>query len=68
VIHINYGICEPDKTCAFNHEPANQPIAGSSFAYQATEKISCVLAHIAVQLLENPVMVANATAVTRAQQ
>ncbi|KAK3369456.1 hypothetical protein B0T24DRAFT_532122 [Lasiosphaeria ovina] len=64
VFHPNFGICPPGTAhCAFNHEPPFRDLAGTDFSYTQTEIVARALAQIAVELLNDPVMMANATAI-----
>ena len=67
VFHPNFNICAPDGECAFNHEPDFHDVAGTEYSYTRTEVVARGLAHLAVQLLNDPVMMANATAVLATQ-
>lgn len=66
VFHPNYSICDKASSggvCAFNHEPGFAEAAGTEYAYQRTEVIARVLADVAVRLLNDPAVMANATAI-----
>ncbi|KAK0630965.1 hypothetical protein B0T17DRAFT_616549 [Bombardia bombarda] len=63
VFHPNFNICQAGEPCAFNHEPPFRDVAGTDFSYTRTEVIARSLAHIAVELLNDPAMMANATAI-----
>jgi hypothetical protein len=63
VFHPNFNICSPEGECAFNHEPDFHGVAGTEYSYTRTEVVARGLAHLAVQLLNDPAMMANATAV-----
>jgi len=54
VLHANFGICSEDRaTCPFNHMPEFAEMAGEDYAYEQTEKIARVLAHLAVELADD---------------
>ncbi|KAJ9142071.1 Aminobenzoyl-glutamate utilization protein B [Pleurostoma richardsiae] len=59
------GICENDGLCAFNHEPPFRNVSGTEYSYSRTEVVARAQAHLAVQLLNDPGMMANATAIIR---
>ncbi|KAK3368735.1 hypothetical protein B0H63DRAFT_80784 [Podospora didyma] len=63
VFHPNFGICAPNGTgpCAFNHEPPFRDVAGTEYSYSRTEIVARALAHVAVELLNNKTMMAEAT-------
>lgn len=63
VFHPNFGICAPDVDCVVNHEPAFHDAAGTEYSYTRTEFVARALAHVAVELLNDPAMMANATAI-----
>lgn len=63
VFHPNFNICGPGGECAFNHEPDFHDVAGTEYSYTRTEVVARGLAYLAVQLLNDPTMMANATAV-----
>ncbi|KAK4034518.1 hypothetical protein C8A01DRAFT_39000 [Parachaetomium inaequale] len=63
VFHPNFGICAPGGHCAFNHEPGFHDVAGTEYSYTRTEIVARALADLAVQLLNDPVMMANATGI-----
>jgi hypothetical protein len=64
VFFPNFNICAPDAAvCPFPHEPAFRITAGTDFAYTQTEKVARALAYIAVELLANSDMMAQATAI-----
>ncbi len=65
VFHPNFGVCAPGGECALNHEPPFRDVAGTEYSYTRTEFVARALAHIAVELLNNPAMMANATAILR---
>jgi hypothetical protein len=62
VLHANFNICDqPVAQCPFNHDPPFHLIAGTDHAYDQTEKTARAIAHIAVQLLNDPNMMSDAT-------
>ena len=64
VFFPNFNICAPDAAeCPFPHEPAFRTTAGTDYAYSQTEKVARALAYIAVELLTDPDMMAQATAI-----
>ncbi|KAH6839627.1 hypothetical protein B0I37DRAFT_316333 [Chaetomium sp. MPI-CAGE-AT-0009] len=63
VFHPNFAICAPDGKCAFNHEPGFHDVAGTEYSYTRTEVVARGLAHLAVQFLNDPAMMTNATAI-----
>ncbi|KAI9695977.1 MAG: hypothetical protein M1820_008318 [Bogoriella megaspora] len=65
VMHSNYNICN-QTVCAFNHEPGFLPLSGTDFAFQQTEIVARATAQIAVELLNDPNMMADATKNIRA--
>jgi hypothetical protein len=61
-LHANFNVCELEANlCPFNHEPPFRVISGTDFAYNQTEKVGRAIAQIAVQLLNDPDMMADAT-------
>lgn len=60
VLHANYNICNI-SVCAFNHEPGFRLLAGMDFAYEQTEIIGRAIAQVAVELLNDPELMAGAT-------
>lgn len=63
IFHPNFNICAPGGQCAFNHEPAFHDVAGTEYSYGQTEIVARALAYLAVELLNDPAMMANATAI-----
>lgn len=63
VFHPNFNICPPGGECAFNHEPFFHDVAGTEYSFGRTEIVARALAHLAVQLLSDPAMMANATVI-----
>jgi hypothetical protein len=63
VFHPNFGVCDPDGECAVNHEPEFHDVAGSEYSYTRTEFVARALAHMAVELMNDAAMMANATAI-----
>ncbi|TAQ85081.1 hypothetical protein B7494_g6600 [Chlorociboria aeruginascens] len=59
-----WNLCEPGGICAFNHEPLYREVAGTNYSYTRTEIMARALAHIAVELLNDPAFMLNATAIT----
>ncbi|KAH8882091.1 hypothetical protein GQ53DRAFT_886113, partial [Thozetella sp. PMI_491] len=64
VLHANYNICTTGNItlCPFNHDPPFASLAGADFAYAATEQVARAVAAVAVQLLDDPNLMAKATA------
>lgn len=63
-LHANYDICTSNNItlCPFNHEPHFADLAGADFAYVQTEEVARAIAAMAVQLLADPDLMAQATA------
>jgi hypothetical protein len=63
-LHANYDICTSGNItlCPFNHEPHFADLAGADFAYVQTEEVGRAIAAMAVQLLADPELMAQATA------
>ena len=61
-LHANFNICDLEASlCPFNHEAPFELIGGTDFAYGQTEKVGRAIAQLAVQLLNDPDMMAGAT-------
>ncbi|KAH8811032.1 hypothetical protein F5884DRAFT_897532 [Xylogone sp. PMI_703] len=59
-----WNLCKLGGICANNHEPLYREVAGTDYAYAQTEIMARALAHITVELLNDPAMMAQATAIT----
>lgn len=66
-LHANFKICELETSlCPFNHEAPFKQLAGTDFAYDQTERVGRAIAQLALQLLNDPEMMADATKDIRA--
>ncbi|KAH8815442.1 hypothetical protein F5884DRAFT_817781 [Xylogone sp. PMI_703] len=60
VVHANFNICNA-TVCPFNHEPGFRLLADTDFAFSQTEKTARALAQMAVEILNDPDLMAEAT-------
>ncbi|KAF2103527.1 hypothetical protein NA57DRAFT_53046 [Rhizodiscina lignyota] len=67
-VHPTFNICNYNRTvtpCPLNHEPGFRLLAATEFAFRETEKVGRALAQMAVELLNDPDVMAGATAIIR---
>ncbi|KAL7940017.1 hypothetical protein V8C42DRAFT_338829 [Trichoderma barbatum] len=67
VLHANYGVCDPapGALCAFNHEPKFRIVSGTPYAFAQTEIVARAQADVAVQLINDPAKLQQATAIIK---
>lgn len=65
VFHPSFGICDPSKKCASNHEPAFRELAGTDYGLGRAEVVSRALAELSVKLLSDKKTMKDVTAIMK---
>ncbi|KAK5994510.1 Xaa-Arg dipeptidase [Cladobotryum mycophilum] len=61
-----WDLCEPGGLCANNHEDLYRLVANTDYSYERTEIMARAMAHLTIEIINDPILMANVTAITRA--